>query len=171
MNPMFHLDKKRYPKQRLSFLREPGLRFTWLLRKCQSSRNPLWFLLLSMMRFKYGLEIGPRVSIGPGLYLGHSYNITINPLAVIGRNVNIHRGVLIGQENRGSRKGSPTIGDAVWIGVNAAIVGNITIGSDVLIAPNSYVNCDVPDHSIVFGNPCTIVSREHATEHYINHVV
>ena len=40
----------------------------------------------------------------------------------------------------GGRKGVPKIGNKVWIGINACIVGNVTIGYDVLIAPNSYVN-------------------------------
>ena len=86
----------------------------------------------------------------------------------MGKNINIHRGVLIGQTNRGGRRGAPVIGDEVWIGINATIVGKVTIGDDVLIAPNSYVNCDVPSHSIVFGNPCIIKHRENATEGYIN---
>lgn len=68
----------------------------------------------------------------------------------------------------GGRKGAPAIGNEVWIGINAAIVGKITIGDDVLIAPNSYVNCDVPSHSIVFGNPCIIKHKENATEGYID---
>ena len=98
----------------------------------------------------------------------YTYNITINPNAVIGKNCNIHKGVTIGQENRGKRKGVPTIGNSVWIGVNAIVVGNITIGDDVLIAPNSYVNCNVPSHSIVIGNPCKIIARDNATEKYVN---
>lgn len=77
----------------------------------------------------------------------------------------------IGQENRGIRKGVPVIGNEVWIGINATIVGKITIGDDVLIAPNSYVNCDIPSHSVVFGNPCVIKYREKATEGYINNRV
>lgn len=102
------------------------------------------------------------------MYLGHPYNITINKHAVIGNNCNIHKGVAIGQENRGKRKGAPVIGNRVWIGINDAIVGKIIIGDDVLIAPNSYVNCDVPSHSVVYGNPCIIIHRDNATESYIN---
>lgn len=83
-----------------------------------------------------------------GIYIGHAYNITINQNAIIGRNCNIHKGVVIGQANRGSRKGCPTIGDRVWIGINSAIVGNVTIGDDVMIAPNSFVNVDIPSHSV-----------------------
>ncbi len=116
------------------------------------------------------IEIPWRTKIGYGLYIGHAYCITINPKSIIGNNCNIHRGVLIGQENRGMRKGTPTIGDKVWIGINATIVGNIHIGDDVLIAPGSYVNQDIPSHSIVFGNPCIIRPRDNATEGYINNL-
>lgn len=109
--------------------------------------------------------------MGGGLYIGHAYNITINQNAIIGRNCNIHKGIVIGQANRGSRKGCPTIGDRVWIGINSAIVGKITIGDDVMIAPNSFVNVDIPSHSVVFGNPCIIKHRDWATEGYVNNII
>ena len=82
-----------------------------------------------------------------GIYIGHAYNITINSKAKIGRNCNIHKGIVIGQANRGSRKGCPTIGDRVWIGINSAVVGNITIGDDVMIAPIQLCKCR---HSLPF---------------------
>ncbi len=118
-----------------------------------------------------GIEISPKTKIGKGLYMGHPYNITINDKAVLGENINIHKGVTIGGENRGKRHGVPTIGNCVWIGVNVTIVGNITIGDNVLIAPNAFVNCDVPCDSIVVGNPCKIKHSENAIEHYINNRV
>lgn len=119
----------------------------------------------------YGLEIPYNTQIGKGLYIGHAYNITINPKTIIGDNCNIHRGCLMGQQNRGRKEGAPVIGNKVWIGINACIVGKVSIGDDVLIAPNSYINCDIPSHSVVFGNPCIIKHRENATEGYINHFV
>lgn len=141
----------------------------------RNASTPFWGLwhrlCLKRLQYKNGMEIPYNTKIGKGLYLAHPYNITINPAAVIGENCNIHRGVLIGQENRGHREGAPVIGDKVWIGINAAVVGKVTVGDDVLIAPNTYVNCDVPSHSIVFGNPCIIKSRENATEEYINRTV
>lgn len=150
-------------------------RFHKYFRKAQTCNNPLlkkvnryYFRKISA---KYGLEIDPDTKIVGGLYIGHPYNITINPKTVIGRNLNIHKGVVIGQENRGKRKGTPTIGNNVWIGINAAVVGNVVIGDDVLIAPNSYVNCDVPSHSVVFGNPCIIKHKENATQDYVNRAV
>ena len=65
----------------------------------------------------------------------------------------------------------PVVGNEVWIGINATLVGAIHIGNDVLIAPNSYVNCDVPDHSIVLGNPCIIKRKKNATEGNINNKI
>ena len=124
-----------------------------------------------MFSERYGLEIHPNTSIGKGFYIGHPFNITINPGTVIGNNVNIHKGVTIGRENRGKRQGAPVIGNEVWIGVNSTIVGSITIGDNVLIAPNSFVNVDVPANSIVFGNPCVIKPSVNATEGYINRKV
>ena len=145
----------------------------YYFRRSQTTRfkpmQLLWRVLYRTVAKRRGIEISAQTDIGGGFYLGHAYNITINPAAKIGRNCNIHKGVGIGQTNRGKSKGTPTIGNEVWIGINAAIVGNITIGDDVLIAPNSFVNVDVPSHSVVYGNPCIICSRPQATEGYINH--
>lgn len=161
----------------------------WKLDKKRGGRPPYflyWFrvahsksfliktfgrIMLSFFNFLYKVEFPYKATIGPGLYVGHPYGITINPKVCIGKNVNIHKGVTIGQENRGQRVGVPTIGNCVWIGVNATIVGAILIEDDVLIAPNSFVNCNVPSHSIVFGNPCIIKSKYNATESYIQNKI
>lgn len=111
------------------------------------------------------------VDIGRGLYIGHPYCITVNAGAVLGNNVNIHKGVTIGQENRGRREGTPVIGSNVYIGVNAVVCGKITVGDNVLIAANSFVNFDVPSGSIVVGNPGVIKPCESATEGYVNRKV
>lgn len=117
---------------------------------------------------KYGLEISPNAKIGKGFYLGHPYNITVGEGVVLGNNVNLHKGCTIGRTNRGNI-GSPCIGNNVFVGINATVVGNIRIGDDVLIAPNSYVNVDVPQHSVVIGNPAVVHHKENATEGYINY--
>lgn len=100
----------------------------------------------------YGYQIPINTKIGKGLHLLHFGNIVINSAATIGENCTIAQGALIGQINRGV----PTIGNKVWIGANSILVGNITIGSNVLIAPGSFINVDVPDNSLVIGNPCKI---------------
>ena len=55
----------------------------------------------------------------------------------------------------------------MWIGTNSIVVGNVHIENDVLIAPNAYLNFDVPDHSIVWGNPGKIIEKSNATDGYI----
>lgn len=155
---------------------DPGTRFIYFLRKSQqtSSKNPLgifYRILLRRYQIKYGFQISAKTQIGEGLYLGHWGAVVVNPGVKIGKNCNLAHGVTIGQTNRGERQGVPTIGDHVWIGTNSVIVGGINIGSNVLIAPNSYVTNDIPDNSIAVGNPVKIMSSETATEGYINNCV
>lgn len=61
--------------------------------------------------------------------------------------------------------------DCVRFGVNVMVIGGIAADDDVLIAPGAYVNCDVPSHSIVRGNPSRVIAREGAAEGYINRKV
>jgi serine O-acetyltransferase len=130
-----------------------------------------YMLKLWHLSNKTKIQIPARTSIGEGLYIGHLGRIIINPEAKLGKNINLSTGVVIGAENRGKRKGAPIISDNCWIGANAVIVGNIKIGTDVLIAPLSYVNFDVPDHSVVVGNPGRIIPKENATAEYVENKV
>ncbi len=159
-------------KQR--FFLPPEIRYLRLFRKTSYYRKKgsflgkLCVLRLEQLMHRTQIQIPPEVTAGEGLYIGHLGRIILHPDTVLGKNVNLSTGITIGQANRGSKKGTPVIGDEVWIGTNAVIVGKIRIGNDVMIAPNAYVNTDVPDHSIVIGNPAVIHPKEHATEGYIN---
>ena len=154
----------------------PGFRYTYLLRKVANSTkysftHIFYWLLLKRYSYKYGFQISANTRIGYGLYIGHFGTIIINSKAIIGNNCNITAGVTIGQTNRGFKKGVPVIGNKVWIGVNASIVGGITIGDNVLIAPNAYVNIDIPHHSLVIGNPAKIIPANNPTEKYIEFIL
>ena len=161
-------------------LRCPGFRFTVVLRICsrlKASTNIFGRiasvparLLLRHYSMKFGFQIPAATQIGDGLFINHWGSIVINPCSVIGNNVNLHPGTTIGQANRGNRKGCPTIGNSVWIGANCVIVGRITIGDNVLIAPGSYINFDIPDNAVVAGNPATIRSYDRV-DAYIEKVV
>lgn len=151
-------------------VRKADFRWVFWFRLYQSRRHP--FLSRWMLRRcsrRTGIQIGWHTRVGEGLVLVHCGDIAVNNEAVIGKNCTLYQGVTVGMEFRGERKGNPVIGDRVWIGSNACVVGHVTIGDDVLIAPLSFVNFDVPSHSIVVGNPAKIVHREHATESYITH--
>ena len=176
MNSVFKKDLFRYYGESgepllKRMLRTPDLKYLSLFRKASTSKFlPLrlfYTLKLKRLSAKTQIQIPARTRIGEGLFIGHFGRIIIHPDAVLGKNINLGTGITIGIENRGKRKGTPVISDNCWIGANSVIVGNVKIGSDVLIAPLTYVNFDVPDHSIVIGNPGRIIPRENATEGYI----
>lgn len=163
-----------------SYLSDPGFRFTYYLRKVafysKKKKSIAIFsyiynrILLHHYRFRYGFDISPTTSIGPGLYIGHFGGVVISPYAVLGANINIAQGVTIGAASRGPRTGAPTLEDRVWVGANAIIVGKVTIGREALIAPGAYVNFDVPAQSVVLGNPGKIVSNS-GSRGYVNRTI
>ena len=163
-----------------AYLREPGFRFTFYLRRTAHyagrKRSLAVFaylfnrVLYHHYRFRYGFDISPTTRIGPGLYLGHFGGVVVSPHAVLGANINIAHGVTIGAASRGPRTGAPTLEDRVWVGAHAVLVGNITIGHDALIAPGAYVNFDVPPMAVVLGNPGKVVSSEGSIG-YVNHTL
>ena len=75
----------------------------------------------------------------------------------IGENFSVWQGVTIGKNVNSEM--APTIGNNVSIYTNAVVAGNITIGDDVKIGAGAVVMQDVPDHSLVFGNPCQIIKN------------
>ena len=176
MNSVFKKDLYRYygedgePFLKKVF-RPLELKYIFWFRKANKCKFlPLkifYMFVLMCISNKTQIQIPARTNIGEGFYIGHLGRVVINSDAVLGKNINIGTGVTIGMENRGKRKGAPTIADNCWIGTNAVVVGNIKIGSDVLIAPLAYVNFDVPDHSIVMGNPGRIIPKENATVDYV----
>ena len=166
----YRMTGERYKKNIKSFIKRRlyhNLQFSFWYRKYLQKKTIIARGMLYRLSRKYGLEISPKAQIGEGLYLGHPYNITVGEECVLGKNVNLNKGCTIGSVNRGN-VGSPILGNCVFVGINATIVGKIKIGDDVLIAPNSYVNFDVPDHSVVIGNPGVMHSRKNATEGYIS---
>lgn len=152
-------------------LKAPEMRFVYYLRKCQANSDRIWGIyyrhMFHRVRMKTGIGLSYNVKIGKGLIIGHWGTIVVNGGATFGNDIMLTHNVTIGRDVRGKRKGTPTIGNRVVIRTNSTVVGNITIGDDVLIAPNTFVNFDVPSHSIVIGNPATIHQRENATEGHL----
>lgn len=119
-----------------------------------------------LMARRRGVEIDFSERIAGGLVLGHAFCVTVNTSAVLTGRTLLYKGSTIGGIRSGQRRGVPILGDRVVVGLNATIVGGVKIGNDVLIAPNSFVNFDVPDHSLVIGSPGAIHHKDRATEDY-----
>jgi serine O-acetyltransferase len=124
-------------------------------------KNPLQYLRYAIVFYRYRskcvkLLINIPVNVvGPGLNIHHLGPITINKGATIGSNCTLQPGVMIGQSN--SKENVPVIGNDVYFCPGAKVFGKIKIGNNVVIAPNSVVTKDVPDHCIVSGVPAKII--------------
>jgi len=153
----------------------PGLKYTIIFRYCQYYRRKnrllfyFYFLWMRRLKFKYGIDISYRTTIGKGLYIGHFGGIVIHGDAVIGENCNLSQGMTIGVKIRGKKAGVPKIGDRVFIGPGAVILGGITIGNDALIGTNSIVTFDVPDKSVV-ASPLSEIVSDKGSMDYIGNI-
>ena len=114
--------------------------------------NQKWIEIITGISIPYAVDIGER------FYIGHFGNIIINSKVKIGDNCNISQGVTIGISGRGEKRGVPTIGNNVYIGVNAVVAGPITIGDNCVIAANSLVTKSIEDNAVVVGVPGEIIN-------------
>jgi serine O-acetyltransferase len=111
------------------------------------------------LKIKYGFDISYRTKIGRGLYLGHFGGVVIHGDTIIGDNCNISQGVTIGVSNH-NRIGSPMIGNNVFLGPGATVIGQIEIGHNVTIGTNSIVNFHVPDCTTVVASRSHIIEKD-----------
>ena len=104
---------------------------------------------------QYGLELSSGADIGGGLYLAHPVGTTI-AVEQMGENVTIIANVTIGM--RGERRW-PRVGDRVFVGAGARVLGNIDVGAGAIIGANAVVLDDVPAGATVVGIPAKIVRQ------------
>jgi len=153
-----------------SYVTTPGFHFGVWFRICSEfDAAPMKYLLLRK-RVRFGIDIYPGTRIGRGFYIGHFGGIVVSSRAAIGEDCNISQGVTIGMMSRGKRKGYPEIGDRVYIGPGAKVLGKVRIGDDAAIAANCVVIDDVPDGGVVVGIPGRVVSLDGAGEYIANPV-
>lgn len=99
-----------------------------------------------------GCVIGIGADFGPGFVLVHPVGVVINASVKGGAQVWLESSVVIG-DNRG---GSPTLGDHVFIGSGAKVIGALHVGHHSRIGANAVVLKDVPDHATAVGIPARI---------------
>jgi serine O-acetyltransferase len=160
-----------------SVLLEPGLwalleyrleaalaRSSWprLLRLPARIVFAVWSRLIQAVT---GISLPATATIGPGLRIPHAGTIVLHARTVIGRDCCLTHGVTIGISGSGERRGVPRLGDRVYVGANASVVGPVRVGNDVVVGANSLVNRDVPDHCTVVGVPASVVSQKGSEEY------
>lgn len=142
-------------------------RYVWSQKQY---RTLIWYRLMAACRVKWlrhflesiyhgssevsGLEIlCPKLA--GGVIMPHWGRITLNATS-IGRNLYVFHNVSVGHDYR---TGTPSLGEDVFLGTGAIVLGKISIGDHVIVAAGSVVISDVPSNSLVAGNPARVIRR------------
>ena len=119
--------------------------------------RPFYMVGKRLVEIYAGASLSPQARIGRGLYIDHFGSIFI-AASIIGENFTLSHEVTIGVAGRSDKRGLPQLGDRVFIGAGAKIIGPITIGNDVAIGANAVVMTDLPDCAVAVGIPAKIIS-------------
>ena len=117
-------------------------------------------IISQLSRFFTGIEIHPKAKIGKNLFIDHGMGVVIGETSEISDNVTIYHNVTLGgtspsintNEQRNSKR-HPTLEENVVVGSGAQILGPVVIGKNSLIGANAVITKDVPEKSIMAGNP------------------
>lgn len=160
--------KSKKPK----FFGDEIWKFERLMRKPDYQNSKSGGVLLRLWyRFRFhflSLKLGftiPCDVCGPGLSIAHTGPIVINGKCKIGANCRIHVGVNIGAN--GGSDAAPQIGDNVYLGPGAKIIGNVKIGDNSVIGANAVVVHDVEENITVGGVPAKKISINDSSKHLI----
>lgn len=150
-------------------LTTPGLHAQWFHRVARwlhRRRVPLLPRLIShLARFVTGIEIHPGAAIGRRFFIDHGMGVVIGETTEIGDDVSLYQGVTLGGTGKESGKRHPTIGNGVTIGVDALVLGAVTIGAGAKIGGGAVVLHDVPPGTTAVGVPAHIVRRRAPSEY------
>ncbi|MFP5236800.1 MAG: serine O-acetyltransferase [Acidobacteriota bacterium] len=141
----------------------PGLWAVWFHRVShrlwKSHLRLLARMLSQVARFLTGVDIHPGALLGRRLFIDHATGVVIGETTIVGSDVTLYQGVTLGGTGKQHGKRHPTICDNVFIGNNANVLGNITVGQNSRVGAGSVVLTDVPPNSTVVGVPAHIVYR------------
>lgn len=119
-------------------------------------------------RFLTGIEIHPAARIGAGFFIDHGMGVVIGETAELGEGVTLYQGVTLGGTSLQRGKRHPTLRDRVTVGVNAVVLGAITIGQNSRVGAGSVVVKDVPPNATVVGIPARVVLQDGQPVHALS---
>lgn len=118
----------------------------------------LYVLLQFLVDILFGINISTNSEIGPGLYVAHFGGIFLH--GHMGAHCSVTQAVTVGYKGGGKSTRPPRIGDNVYIGAGAVIVGDIRVGNNVVVGANTTVVKDVPDNHLVVSAEPRIIPRQ-----------
>lgn len=133
-----------------------------IVRKKTTKVLFFWYLIFYRVVVEWfmSVEISWNTDIGTGFQIWHGSGLVIHPKTIIGRNCAIRQCTTIGVKNNlngSDHVQAPIIGDGVDIGCNTVIIGDISIGNNVIIGAGSVVIKSIVDHAVVAGNPSRVI--------------
>ena len=131
-----------------------------IMYRCMQTSRRLHFVPLAMMFNKINVVcgqciIGRGADFGPGFVLIHSQGVVINSAVRGGSDVKLEHQVTIGAE----KNAAPVLGDNVFIGAGAKIIGGVHVGCNVRIGANAVVVNDIPDGTTAVGIPARAIEK------------
>lgn len=133
--------------------------YNWYLCEKWCSTHHLGYvayLIRGIIRILFSCDIPFQVEIGEGTKFPHDgLGMIMHHETKIGKNCIILHGCTFG--GRGNKKGAPNIGDNCLIGAHSIIIGPVKIGNNSIVGAGSVVINDVPDNSVVAGNPAKFI--------------
>lgn len=156
--------------------KDPAARSTLEILLCYSGLHAIWAhrvnhffwnhhlkllarWLSNVARFFTGIEIHPGAKIGRRFFIDHGAGIVIGETSVIGDDVLLYQGVVLGGTTIEKKKRHPTLGNGVEMGAGSIALGAITIGDGVRVGASSVVIKDVPPGVTVVGIPGRVVTK------------
>lgn len=125
----------------------PLLPFGWLL----------YLLWSRFVRFSYDIRLHLNADIGPGLYIGHFGGMLVERCR-LGKHCTISQSTRI---HAGEAATGPVLGDRVWVGAHAQIIGPYAIGTGSTVSAAATVTRDIPESTLCMGNPARVVMRDY----------
>lgn len=126
----------------------------------------------------YGEKYKPKLIIEDGAYLGDHLTILCADEVIIEKNVLMASYITIATENHGIDPEnmicygkqplstlSVRIGEGSWIGEKVIILPGVHIGKKVIVGAGAVVTKDVPDYTIVAGNPAKVIKKYNFQTH------
>lgn len=151
----------------------PGLHAVWLYRIAHWLWSHKIFFparfISHMARFITGIEIHPGAKIGRRFFIDHGMGVVIGETAVIGDDVLMYQGAVLGGTSLLKEKRHPTLGDRVVVGTGAVVLGPVRVGDDARIGSGSVVVKSVPAGTTVVGVPARPVSDRTKTLSQLEH--
>lgn len=123
----------------------------------------------NLARFLTGIEIHPGATIGKRVFIDHGMGVVVGETAIVGDDVLIYQGVILGGTSTQKTKRHPTVEKGAIIGAGAKVMGNITVGQYSKIGTGAVVLKDVPPDSTCVGVPGRIVRSKNAENIEIQH--